>query len=209
MAMIGKYCAKEHGFTLIELLIATAISGIVIGAIFSFLIVQRKYFNLQEQVTEMTQNARAAMDMITSELTMAGYYPSGTKLLPGILYDPNDPMKLQIYADLNGDGDLFDLPNEDKYDPNEKIVYAYEAEKKRVTRTTGNGRPQPLVENVLAFNFEYLDANGKKTYKTADIRQVRITLKVRTSKPDPQYGENGGYRTYMLTSSVTPRNLAF
>jgi type IV pilus assembly protein PilW len=197
MAMIGKYCAKEHGFTLIELLIATAISGIVIGAIFSFLIVQRKYFNLQEQVTEMTQNARAAMDMITSELTMAGYNPMRATFV-GIPYDTS---QLRINADLKGDGDLDDS--------NEIIVYAYNAAEKRVTRKTGNGSPQPLAENVLAFNFEYLDANGKTTTETADIRQVRITLTVRTSKPDPQYGENGGYRTYTLTSLVTPRNLAF
>jgi len=197
MAMIGKYCAKEQGFTLIELLIATAISGIVIGAIFSFLIVQRKYLNQQEQVTEMIQNARAAMDMITSELTMAGYNPKGATF-DGIPYDTS---QLRINADLKGDGDLDDS--------NEIIAYAYDAEKKAVTRRTGNGTPQPLVENALAFNFEYLDANGNPTTQTADIRQVRITLTVRTSKPDPQYGENGGYRTYTLSSLVTPRNLAF
>ncbi|HXH10518.1 MAG TPA: prepilin-type N-terminal cleavage/methylation domain-containing protein [Alphaproteobacteria bacterium] len=195
--MIEKFSAKDQGFTLIELLMATAISSIVIGAIFSFLIVQRKYFNLQEQVAEMTQNARAAMDIITSELTMAGYNPKGAVFV-GLSYDTS---QLRINADLNGDGD----PD----DSNEKIVYAYNAEKKQVTRTTGNGSPQPLIENVLAFNFEYLDANGNPTILTADIRQVRITLTVRTSKPDSQYGKNGGYRTYTLTSLVTPRNLAF
>lgn len=195
--MIERLYAKEQGFTLIELLIVTAISSIVIGAIFSFLIVQRKYFNLQGQITEMTQNARAAMDMITSELTMAGYNPMGAAFV-GIPYDTS---QLRINADLKGNGNLDDS--------NEIIVYAYNASENRVTRKTGNGSPQPLVENVQRFDFEYLDANGKTTNMTADIRQVRITLTVRTSKPDPEYGKNGGYRTYTLTSLVTPRNLAF
>jgi hypothetical protein len=42
-----------------------------------------------------------------------------------------------------------------------------------------------------------------------DIRQIKITITARTAKPDPDYTANGGYRTYTLTSYLTPRNLAF
>src|SRR5712691_3513368 len=64
---------EEVGFTLIELLIAMAISGIMLGSMFSFFIVQRRYLAAQEQVTEMLQNARAAMDMIVEDVRLAGY----------------------------------------------------------------------------------------------------------------------------------------
>jgi type IV pilus assembly protein PilW len=194
--MLRKFYTNEQGFTVIELLIAMAISGVIVTAIFSFLIVQRKYFNVQEQITDMIQNARAAMDMITREVTMAGYNPAGAAFV-GIPYNSS---QLLINADLNGNGVITD--------PNEKITYAYDASKRRIVRNTGGGN-QPFAENVQAFNFQYLDANGTPTAVTANIRQVRITLTVRTSKPDPQYSANGGYRTYTLTSLVTPRNLAF
>ncbi len=38
--------------------------------------------------------------------------------------------------------------------------------------------------------------------------KVKITLTARTAGIDPNYPTNGGYRTYILTSVITPRNLA-
>jgi len=38
--------------------------------------------------------------------------------------------------------------------------------------------------------------------------KVKITLTARTAGIDPNYPTNGGYRTYTLTSVITPRNLA-
>ena len=68
---------NNEGFTIIELLIAMALIGVIVGSMFSFSIAQRKYFAVQEEISEMVQNTRAAMEMISSELTMAGYSPSG------------------------------------------------------------------------------------------------------------------------------------
>lgn len=64
---------QEAGFTLVELLIATAISGVMLGAMISFFLVQRQYLGAQEQVTEMLQNARAAMDAMVDDIRLAGY----------------------------------------------------------------------------------------------------------------------------------------
>src|SRR5437667_12867363 len=66
---------QESGFTLVELLIAMAISGIVLGAAVNTFIAQRWSYALQEQVTEMTQGTRAAMELVTREVRMAGYKP--------------------------------------------------------------------------------------------------------------------------------------
>ena len=194
--MVYPFDSKNDGFTLIELLISVAIFSIVIACIFSFSIAQRKYLSVQEQISGMIQNTRAAMDMISGELTMAGYSPSGT-VFPGILYSNS---QLQMYVDINGNGVLTD--------PNENIIYSYDASNKRIVRNTGSGN-QPLIENVEIFTFDYFDAQGNITTATANIRQVRITITVRTSRPDPQYTANSGYRTYTLTSLITPRNLAY
>jgi len=53
-----------------------------------------------------------------------------------------------------------------------------------------------------------VDGAGTSTTTTANIRQIRITITARTATPDPRYSANGGYRTYRLTSLVTPKNLA-
>jgi type IV pilus assembly protein PilW len=187
---------RDAGFTIIELLISMAIIGIMIGSLFSFSIAQRKYFSLQEQISGMTQNTRAAMDMIMGELAMAGYSPSGAAF-SGIPYSTS---QLQIYADLNGDGTVTD--------PNENIVYTHDASSKRILRDTGGGN-QPLAENIQGFIFQYLDDQGNSTSVTTKIRQIRLTITGRTGKPDPLYTSNSGYRTYTLTSLVTPRNLAY
>ena len=186
----------DDGFTIIELLIAIAIMSIIIGSMFSFSIAQRQYFSLQEEISEMTQNTRAAMDMIAGELVMAGYSPSGAAF-SGIPYSAS---QLQIFADLNGNGVVTD--------PNENIIYTYDIGNRRILRNTGGGN-QPLSENIQSFIFEYLNKQGNPTTITADVRQIRLTITARTGRPDRLYATNSGYRTYTLTSLVTPRNLAY
>ena len=57
-----------EGFTLVELLIAMAVGLVLMGAATQSFIAQRKISAAQEQVTEMYQNARAAVDFMTREL---------------------------------------------------------------------------------------------------------------------------------------------
>jgi len=167
---------KESGFTLVELLIALAISGIVLGAAVNTFLAQRWSYALQEHVTAMTQGTRAALEMVTREVRMAGYNPARTSF-DGITYDPT---QVQIRADLNGDGDTADA--------HETIVYAYNPATQQLLRET-DGSSQPIADHIQAFAFDYVDGAG-------------------TATPDPRYAANGGYRTYRLTSLVTPTNLA-
>jgi hypothetical protein len=66
-----------------------------------------------------------------------------------------------------------------------------------------------LSDHIQSFTWEYLDANGAPTTAAASIRQIRLAITTRTAKSDPLYQSNGGYRTYTLTSVITPRNLAY
>ncbi len=184
----------ERGFTLIELLIAMAIALVVITSISSAFISQRKTYAVQEQITAMTQDARAALDMISREGKMAGYDPTGV----GIVGIPYSATQLEVRADLNGDGDTSDT--------HEDITYTYDSTDKQIDRNTGGGA-QPFAENIQSFTFQYYDIDGNTTTTAADIRQIDITITARTSKPDPDYGPNSGYRTYTLSSYVTPPNL--
>ena len=196
------YCKKEKdsGFTLIELLIAIAIASLLIGALSNAFLSQHKTFDAQEPVTEMIQDARATMDVISREAKMAGYNPTGAVIV-GVPYSAT---QLQIRADLNGDGETDGTASND--DTNEEIIYTYDGTNKRINRDTGGGA-QPLAENIQSFTFHYYDADGNTTTTAADIRQIELTITARTSEPDPNYEQNSGYRTYTLSSYITPRNL--
>jgi len=64
----------EHGFTLVELLVALVISMILMGSIFMTFKSQHDSYIVQTQVAVALQNARAAMNMLTRDIQMAGYY---------------------------------------------------------------------------------------------------------------------------------------
>ena len=187
-----------------ELLIAMTIGLIILTALSSTFLMQRKIYDVQEQVAEMVQTARAAMDMMSREIRMAGYDPTGAGF-DGITYDAD---QLEIKADMYQTNDTGD-PDGDTGDSNENIIYTMDSDFPfEIRRNTGGGR-QPFAENIQLFTFDYLDSAGSATTTTEDIRQIKITITARTARPDSDYSGNGGYRTYTLTSYITPRNLAF
>ena len=198
------YKNNESGFTLVELLIAMTIGLIILTALSSTFLMQRKIYDVQEQVAEMVQTARAAMDMMTREIRMGGYDPTGTGF-DGIPYNA-DPSTIDVFADLN------DIPGIDNPTGSyEHITYSYDSANNQIDRNTNTGGGgQPFAENIQSVTFNYLDSSGNATTTTSDIRQIKITITAKTSKPnpdytDPTYGDH--YRRYTLTSAITPRNL--
>ena len=180
---------KESGFTLVELLIAMTIGLIILTALSSTFLMQRKAYDVQEQIVEMVQTARAAMDMMTREIRMAGYDPTGSAGA-GIVSVATD--KIYITMDLDGDGVLDDS--------NEHIVY--DIYDNKLGRTVGpsanvNNPSVPPYHQPVAENIEDLQISQSGN-------SINVSLTARTTKPAP---DNGGYRTYTLTSFITPRNL--
>jgi type IV pilus assembly protein PilW len=180
-------------------MVAMALGMIVLAAVTTTFISQTRFYNAQEQVNEMEQNARGAMDVISRELKMAGYNPNGASF-SGVTYSTS---QLLIQADLDGDGTISTSSTS-----NEKITYAYDSANSTITRAQGNGTAAVLADNITAFTFGYLDANGAATTTTANVRQVSLSVTAQTAKPDPNYSSRSGHRTYTLTTTITPINLA-
>jgi len=191
---------NSGGFTLIELLVSMGIGMVVLAAATTTFMSQTRFYSAQEQVNEMEQNARGALDLITRELKLAGYRPTGMTLT-GVTYSST---QLRIQADLNGNGVITPVGTE----PNEIITYAFDNTNRQITRQDGTATAQVLADNITAFTLSYLDSNGDSTEVTADIRQVSISITATTAKPDPNYTADGGYRTYIVSATVTPLNLA-
>lgn len=64
---------NRKGLTLIELLIALIISSVLIAAIYKTFISQQQTYTVQEQVVDMQQNIRAAINQMIREIRMAGF----------------------------------------------------------------------------------------------------------------------------------------
>jgi len=64
---------NRKGVTLIELLVGLVISGIVVAGIYRVFVSQTKAYTIQDQVVEVQQNIRSAMEIFLRDLRMAGY----------------------------------------------------------------------------------------------------------------------------------------
>ncbi|MFC1855581.1 PilW family protein [Thermodesulfobacteriota bacterium] len=63
---------KKRGFSLVELIIALAITSIALIAVYNLFITQQRSFLLQEEVSNMQQNNRVAMENLSEVVKMAG-----------------------------------------------------------------------------------------------------------------------------------------
>ena len=58
---------------MIELMVALALTGIVLISIYNLYATQSRAYTVQEQVADMQQNARVALNILSSHIRMAGY----------------------------------------------------------------------------------------------------------------------------------------
>ncbi|MBW2108238.1 MAG: prepilin-type N-terminal cleavage/methylation domain-containing protein [Deltaproteobacteria bacterium] len=198
---LGFLARRARGFTLVELLVAMATGMVVLAAGINIVILHKHAYQVQDQCAEMVQTARAALDMMSREVRMAGFDPTGAGF-KGLALNPS---RLCIHADLSGPNPD-DPPDGDTDDPNECIVYRYDPEHLQIDRNTGGGY-QPFAENIVSFTFGYLNKKGSSAQTTADIRQVWLHITARTRRPDFRRSPGGGYRTYTLSALITPVNL--
>jgi len=193
---------NQKGFTLVELLVSMALGLLVLAGLAQTFVVQNRTYEIQSQVSSALQIARAAMDMISRDVKMAGFDPKETGI-DGIGFNNT---QLIIQADLNED--------EDTTDTNEYVMYQFDASNHRILRTEGAaGTAVVFAESIQNFTFQYQTETGAAAGSAAAIRQVVLSIEARTEKPDPRYvnpdyPSNGGYRTVLLSALVTPYNLA-
>ena len=96
---------SNQGFTLIEMLIAIAITAVVMASVFQLLKRGQDRFIREPEVADMTANARAGLDLISRDLTWAGFRSPPTMSImwsDGGGINPENPDELTIvFADPN------------------------------------------------------------------------------------------------------------
>jgi prepilin-type N-terminal cleavage/methylation domain-containing protein len=77
---------KDAGVTLIELMIVLVIAAFLVAGVYSLFITQHRSYAVQDQVVGVQQDARAALDIMTRDIRMAGFVTgagSGTGFTDG------------------------------------------------------------------------------------------------------------------------------
>jgi len=198
------------GFSLLEALVVSAIFGIVLTAIYSTAVTSQTISVRGSNKIDLQQNARVGMELLATEIRMAGYDPSN--VLPALAPAPQNctptppqgagPFAVQaacanaigFLADVTGDGTT------------EKVVYRQVGNQVLRDMSSWNGTAFPaaassaLVDGVSALTFTYYDGSDVVTANAASIR--RITIRLTTQ------GTAGGLPvTFPLTLDVRLRNL--
>jgi prepilin-type N-terminal cleavage/methylation domain-containing protein len=199
---------KKKGITLIELLVALAILGIVIGAIYRLFIAQTRAYTVQDQVVEVQQNVRGAMELLLRDLRMTGFDNDSTPgvTIPTPILPPVQESDITVSYERQ----------------NQSVTVRYWRDAPTLTlwrRITTNPPLQQtdevLLENVDALIFTYgIDTNEDgivndwKNWNDvggAKIIAVQVTLTGRPDQTNPDVKERVSPRT--LASTVTFRNL--
>jgi type IV pilus assembly protein PilW len=147
---------KKNGLTLIELLIALVLSGILIAALYQLFIRQQKTYTVQDQVADMQQNIRVAIDQMTREIRMAGY---GGNMLT-------------IFGNINGYPDIIT--------PAKNSITILLADQVGILKQNATrGMNQLKVTNANIFNTDkkkYVCLNGLNNYLIQSISTDTLTL---------------------------------
>jgi type IV pilus assembly protein PilW len=215
---------QNRGFTLFELLVATAVSGIVMAAVYSVYYSQQKTALVQKHLADMQQNLRAAMHLIETEIRMAGYDSSG-RASAGIQAASATSIRftsnIHDGTDNDGDGSTDETDeagncDRDVTDTNEDITY-------QTLDPDGDGvfslyridavaGTQLVAENIDVLNFVYLDEDGADLGPTptlSEIRSVQITMVARTGRSDRGYADHSSYANQQGTVILSARNDEF
>lgn len=197
-------CRENTGFTLIEVLIALAISGILLGGVYTQFISQQASYLAQDQVVEMQQNLRAGISYMTQELRMAGYdpYSSGTTGIEKA--NPTSVVFTYVADDDNLDNDNADGDNDTSTGADETgelqtvtfdLYDAYGDGDNDIGRQAGGSAStkRAIAENIENMEFRYLDADGAVVTDPNDIKTVQISILARVGKRDRKFFNNMTY----------------
>jgi type IV pilus assembly protein PilW len=210
----------SKGFTLVEVLMAMLVSGIVLSAVLTSFQSQQHTYLVQDQVVEMQQNARIAVDMLARDIRSAGYDPDG--LGAGITTATSQTLTF-TRSDNSGGLETIAYSLFDAFVSIGQNDGVEDDLARQVTNATGGsaGR-QPVAENIRFLEFNYLDMDGNTTDVLTDIRAVQISILAQSAGPEPrlnpprpvyetpggqEWQADPGFLSRFLTTAVICRNL--
>ena len=207
----GRSMLNKRGITLIELLIAFVMCAIVIGGIYRVYIAQTRAYTVQDQVVEVQQNIRSAMEILLRDLRMAGY-DSDSLTSKISITNPIIPADHSVTVNY-------------EYDDTHRYEVTYSLINGSLTRQLtifpdvgpSSATTDTLLENVEALNFTYgVDTNSDGALDSwvsagetgiGKVVAARVVLTANPDQTNPDVKNWVSPRT--LDSTVTLRNMCF
>jgi type IV pilus assembly protein PilW len=219
--MRSRVFGRQDGFTLVELMVAMSIFLLILVGIFQVFDPSRNAYQVSERKLDVQQNARVAMDRMSRQLRMTGYFPENIATPPANL---SNSIQVATESALSVAGDLDELGASSAY------TFCLNGGLRRVSGAIGaagsytcaNG--QLMAESVTALSFAYFDSannpvpnppatpfnldgqglGAAPAFVTVAQRSIvrRIVISVTAQENVPSQGT----QTYTLTSDVRIRN---
>lgn len=181
MRLINDVMHNQRGVTLVEVLIASFLTVLVGAAAMEFYVTQHKAWIIETEVSEIQQNARAALDEIASKMKMGGYqvgahpaFEIGQDSI--IVYYRNDSTA--------------------HIDTVAYFVDASNPSRPWLMRQFNADAAEPYAENVENMTMTLLSS-----------RLIELSLVARAGRPDSTIIDGDGYRRRTLTTQIRIRNL--
>ncbi len=220
---------SNSGTTLIELMVALAITVIIVAGAYEAFVNLHNWWISQGIRSEMGQNARAALNVLTQDIEAAGSKTSGygDTQKDNLAITNASPHEIELdeykyYPVKTPSGSTPGYQHTMVYyhvatDPNTGMTNLY-----RQLRTTPD-IPQPdqlVAENISNVSFRYYDQNntqltGMVTYtntgsapdtKLGQIRRIWVSVTAAASRTDPARN-NSAFQRITLSASVIAKNL--
>jgi type IV pilus assembly protein PilW len=219
--MRSRVFGRQDGFTLVELMVAMSIFLLILVGIFQVFDPSRNAYQVSERKLDVQQNARVAMDRMSRQLRMTGYFPENIATPPANL---SNSIQVATESAVSVAGDLDELGASSAY------TFCLNGGLRRVSGAIGaagsytcaNG--QLMAESVTALSFAYFDSannpvpnppatpfnldgqglGAAPAFVTVAQRSIvrRIVISVTAQENVPSQGT----QTYTLTSDVRIRN---
>ena len=174
---------QQRGFTLVEMLVSLAVLSLAIGAIAPLLLDSSRVNRSQQMTMTVQADARNCLELVTSIIRSSGWDPrkTGFAALTLNASDPASADHIEVFADLNEDGDTAD--------DGEDVLVQLSGKQLQWRKSTG-GTLVVLADDVTN------DANGDGTAElmfTPDsaTAPTKITVKMTTQSAarDPRSGQ--------------------
>lgn len=115
--------SKQNGFSLVELMVALLLGTLIIGAATQLFLTNQRSFQLQQNMSEVQETGRFAVEMLSRELRMAGLTrPDGTESGGPVVaasYEggagatANDQLRFRFYGTVDCQGDSYSGASDD------------------------------------------------------------------------------------------------
>jgi len=199
---------------MVELMVTLVIAAIVTVALYSAYVAQNRNSSITQGVSELQQNIRAGLELLTTDLRLAGYDPTRSANTgfvrgqnftapAGTVAVTTDGTNVAFTADLDGNGSVntsaSDVNGDGRTDLADQEQIAYRFSNNRLQKfsvTSGAVSWQTVAENIENMEFRYLKGDGTVAAlpgEIDEIRMVTVSILGRTSSGDPDYLNTDSY----------------